>query len=288
MSWLSQGLGVANNFLGSGVGGLAGGAVSGLFSNFLGRKAAQDNRKDLLGMGLTPWEIAGSGGAAGQGRSSNVLGSGPAQQAARQHQFQASERAKDRALEKYKVDKTTAAPMGQLELSRDKHPVQIRGMEQDIAVKRMDEILKGRQGDLIREQTRLAKVNADHFWPILTAKMGAENVFVALQLALEGLNVENILKQQAGSDEEKAAILRAINAVVAKTSATYINTKAVQMLSKELEGDFGPLSTPDGLQSLGKKLEIKGRNVWSRHKKFYDSTAIGKRYKDMKEWRERQ
>ena len=72
-------------------------------TQMLGQKTADQNLDRLLGLGLTPQEIAGGGSGAVSGQSGQVMGNGPAQAQLQAAQMQIEERSKDRATDLMKT-----------------------------------------------------------------------------------------------------------------------------------------------------------------------------------------
>lgn len=253
---LKQSLGSrANEFLGSNVGKLATDVGGSFLGDFRARRNQRNQFSDLQGKGLTPWEIAGGGGSgAGPGAQGNTLGSGPATQINQQQKFQMQERGKDRALEKYKVDKSTEAALGQLNLSKSKLPSEIGKMEQDIH-------LSAKKYDLINKQMRALDREHKNFWAIKLATMSPDNVLAALLMSSEGVNAERVLKQIKGSPQQKQAVERAITRILATKSRTQIEAQGFAMLTEEMMNN---MLTP--INRLGTKGNARDayRKEWQK------------------------
>lgn len=191
-----------NEFLGSNIGKISTDVAGSFLGDYRQRRNSRNRLSDLKDQGLTPWEIAGGGGGGSNvPAQGNTLGSGPATQIASTQAFTASENAKNRALEKYKVDQQVKAPARQAGVSEGKLAI-----ERIMSVAQFTVIEK--TAEKIGWEIKQKELEYNSFWQILAAHMGPENLKMAAALFIHGINLEKMLKVLEPATDEEVKYLR--------------------------------------------------------------------------------
>lgn len=186
-SGINKGLG---NNIGKAASQLAGDAIG----NAMQRRHSKKNFQRLKDEGLTPVEIAGSGGGTVQSQG-NTLGSGPATQIKTQQEFTAGQAQLDRDAAQKRAE-TTAAPAGRQ--ARVSERVDVRN--QQLHPARLEEAeLNLRR---MRVDIRQKNFDLENMWPMKFASMGPENGLFALAAYDAGLDFESILTMRPGQNRE--------------------------------------------------------------------------------------
>lgn len=186
-SGINKGLG---NNIGKAASQLAGDAIG----NAMQRRHSKKNFQRLRDEGLTPVEIAGSGGGTVQSQG-NTLGSGPATQIKSQQDFTAGENQKNRDNAKDIANISARAPgrqagvsEGKLQLERQLTPAKLAQLRASVAKMEID--------------TERAEFDLENFWPIRFSNMSMENGMMALAAFNQGIDFEAVLKSEGGTPGE--------------------------------------------------------------------------------------
>lgn len=173
-------VGVANSVLGSPLGKVGLNVLGGNREDRRTREATAAQFDFLESKGLTPWEI-NSGGSGGVVQPhGSTLGNVPDVQAVQQRKFIATEKEKDRrtALDVADIQSGPAHKRADIETRMEPY----RRQQVDQQVKKLKQ-------DIAR-----GKIELKNFWPILFAKMGPDNLMIAMASMLEGVSPEQVLK----------------------------------------------------------------------------------------------
>lgn len=191
-------LGKVNKFLGTEVGRLASGLASGAWNDRRRRRATEKQFEFLQDKGLSPYEIAGgsSGGIASP--TPSTLGTSPS-----------ATSGSDRAL---KARDTTVKEKAQ-KVSQVLSLQQWRIME--------------KQAEKIGIEIQVQKLEYNNYWEILGAKMGPENLKMALALHMNGLDLEQILLQLKMTEAQELATIKTWRQIHNEGSEIYRNVAAL-------------------------------------------------------------
>lgn len=170
----------ANKFLGTGVGGIASDVLGGLWDDSRQRDNTKEHFEFLQSKGLTPWEIIGGGGGNAVRASGNTLGSGPTIQANEQRAFQADQAEKERLNKRVVADIQTGPAHKTADINMRMEPYRRDQTRATISK--------------IKQDVKRGKIELENFWPILFAKMGPDNLMIAMGSLLEGVSPEQVLK----------------------------------------------------------------------------------------------
>lgn len=153
---------------------------SSLFSDKRRKEASRDQFNYLEGKGLTPWEInSGSAAGLGGGGAGNTLGIGPELQQLRALKFQASENEKERENKRAVADIQT----GPAHKTAD-----IAGRMERPKTDQIRENIK-----ILKVRLERDKIELENLFPILVAKMGPDNLMVAMGMILAGVKGDKLL-----------------------------------------------------------------------------------------------
>lgn len=170
-----------NKFLGSGIGGIATNILGGVIDDKRTRGTTRDQFEFLESKGLTPWEInSGGGGSSVVRASGSTLGNAPQVQAQTQRDFIAKEAALERENKRTVADIQTGPSHKQADIA---------GRMEPLRSNQIRETVKKLKNDVAR-----GKIELENFWPILFAKMGPDNLMIAMSSMLEGVTPEQVLK----------------------------------------------------------------------------------------------
>lgn len=184
-----------NEFLGTDTGRI-GSDIGGQFlGDFRTRRNTRNQYDFLEGKGLTPFEIAGSGGGGTVKSAGNTLGSGPATQAKAQQSFQATEKAKDRAL---------ALKLGEMQQQDRQSNIAIseraETRQRDVAEMQIHDYAA--KYDVIIKQARQMDFDYHNKWAMKYATMSSKNVMMAIMARYYGFSGEQILSHDGNMSPE--------------------------------------------------------------------------------------
>lgn len=155
-----------NKFLGTEVGRLGSGLAVGAYTDYRRRRATEKQFKFLEKKGLTPWEIGGGSSGGLASASPSTLGTSPS-----------ATSGSDRKLKE-------------------------RGVKVTEKKQRVSELLAMEQFTLLTKniekvgiELKIQELEYNNYWQILGAKMGPDNLKMALALQMNGLDLEQILLQ---------------------------------------------------------------------------------------------
>ncbi len=219
--------------------------AGGFMGNMFQRRAANENRRDLGAMGLTPWEInSGGGGAQGRG-GGNTLGNGSQTLQRQQQRFQMQERAKDRATQVATAQITAAAPGIQAQEQVKRTPFM-----RDESVQRQASLSAG--VNKLQAEVRKMDNELKYFWESKYAVMARENILMSIATYNQGLSMKNVLSG-IQNPKDRAAAEKVFRDASRKDSAIDRETMGAANFIRALMRGMSPLSTRgEGDQTLGK------------------------------------
>lgn len=220
-----------NKFLGSGIGGIATNVLGGLFDDKRQRDNTEDQFDFLTSKGLTPWEInSGGGGQGGVVRASgSTLGNAPQVQAQAQRDFVAKEAALERENKRTVADIQTGPAHKKADIEGRMEPYKRQQVSATVTK--------------LKQDIKRGKIELENFWPILFAKMGPDNLMVAMASMLEGVSPEQVLKTSGIKADTKTR--RQMHEV----AAWLVKYKGIQ----------------GGAEGIHKGLMDRGRNILGVH-----------------------
>lgn len=207
------------------------GAIRGLRLDQSFRRARMHEEWNFYrSQGLTPHEIKGIGGLGGAGGAS---GAGQVLGRAGEASAEAMLRVRENQLERESRERIARGDVAarihatntQAQTAAAAHGLNVRRFD-DLELKRYD-LLSEKQ----KQELNIALEKHNERWPVLLAKMGPDNVLIALQAAIRGIPIKSVLKGVKLSKEEWESVRFLTRDIISLKSKT----------AREILGWFGLL-----------------------------------------------
>lgn len=226
----------ANEFLGSNIGRAAAGVGESYFDDYRGRRNTRLNHEFLQSKGLNSFEIAGGGSGGPIGATGSTLGSGPATQVQSQQNFVAGQAQLDRENREKVARIGAAAPGRQAGVAEER-----QGLASEIAPLQRAKITK--EIERISLEMERTKFELQNYWPILFAKMGPDNVKVALAMFNSGLSMEEVLMGQGDIGPKKKREVEELYNILLKITGGSGGAVGWMQLMKQMMKGEGTLNS---------------------------------------------